>query len=74
MVIKNMGKYLGLVNLNFALGFCSGSALFGVFAENFGYNATWIGILVCVVIAYISLTIAAKGMTKVNKEKNRTIR
>ena len=70
---KEYGQILGLVNLNFAIGFCSGSALFGVFAENFGYNATWIGILVCVVIAYISLTIAAKGMTKVNKERTKQL-
>ncbi len=66
---KEYGQILGLINLNFAIGFCSGSALFGVFAENFGYNVTWIGILVCVVIAFTLLIIATKGMTKVNKER-----
>ena len=39
---KEYGQILGLVNLNFAIGFCGGSALFGVFAENFGYKFTWI--------------------------------
>ena len=42
---------------------------FGVFAENFGYKFTWIGILVCVVMAFTLLTIAAKGMTNVNKQR-----
>ena len=66
---KEYGSILGLINLNFALGFCSGSALFGVFVEKFGYNVTWMGILVCVVIAFTSLIIVAKGMTKANKER-----
>ena len=66
---KEYGQILGLVNLNFAIGFCSGSALFGVFAENFGYNATWIGILVCVALAFTLLITAATGMTKANKER-----
>ena len=66
---KEYGSILGLINLNFALGFCSGSALFGVFVEKFGYNVTWMGILVCVVIAFTLLIIVAKGMTKANKER-----
>ena len=66
---KEYGSILGLINLNFAIGFCSGSAIFGVFAENFGYNTTWIGILVCVVLAFISLITATIGMTKLNKER-----
>ena len=66
---KEYGQILGLVNLNFAIGFCSGSALFGVFAENFGYNATWIGVLVCVALAFTLLITAATGMTKANKER-----
>ena len=66
---KEYGQILGLVNLNFAIGFCSGSALFGVFAGNFGYNATWIGILVCVALAFTLLITAATGMTKANKER-----
>lgn len=66
---KEYGQILGLINLNFAIGFCSGSALFGVLAENFGYNVTWIGILVCVVMAFTLLIIATKGMTKANKER-----
>ena len=66
---KEYGSILGLINLNFAIGFSAGSALFGVFAEKFGYNTTWTGILVCVVIAFVLLVTAAKGMTKVNKER-----
>ena len=66
---KEYGSILGLINLNFAIGFCSGSALFGVFAQNFGYNTTWIGVLVCVVLAFISLITATIGMTKLNKQR-----
>ena len=66
---KEYGAILGLINLNFAIGFCLGSALFGVFVAGFGYNVTWIGILVCVVLAFASLIIAANGMTKLNKER-----
>ena len=66
---KEYGAILGLINLNFAIGFCLGSALFGVFVAAFGYNVTWIGILVCVVLAFASLIIAANGMTKLNKER-----
>ena len=65
---KEYGSILGLINLNFALGFCIGSALFGVFVGNFGYNATWIGVLVCVALAFTLLITAATGMTKANKE------
>ena len=66
---KEYGSILGLINLNFALGFCIGSALFGVFVGNFGYNATWIGVLVCVALAFTLLITAATGMTKANKER-----
>jgi len=66
---KEYGPILGLINLNFAIGFCSGSALFGVFAEKLGYNVAWIGVLVCVVLAFVSLIIGANGMTKLNKER-----
>ena len=66
---KEYGSILGLINLNFALGFCIGSALFGVFVGNFGYNATWIGVLVCVALAFTLLITATTGMTKANKER-----
>lgn len=66
---KEYGPILGLVNLIFALGFSSGSALFGVFAEKLGYNATWTGILGFVVAAFILLIVSSIGMTKLNKER-----
>ena len=66
---KEYGSILGLINLNFALGFCIGSAIFGIFVEKLGYNTTWIGILVCVGLAFGSLIIASIGMTKANKKR-----
>jgi MFS family permease len=66
---KEYGSILGLINLNFALGFCIGSAIFGVFVEKLGYNTTWIGVLACVAIAFGLLITATIGMTKSNKER-----
>ena len=66
---KEYGSILGLINLNFALGFCIGSAIFGVFVAKLGYTTTWIGVLICVAIAFASLIISAIGMTKLNKER-----
>ncbi len=66
---KDYGSKLGLAQLLFAVGFSSGSALFGVFVDNLGYNISWTIILVCVVIAYMLLITSSIGMTKLNKEK-----
>ena len=66
---KEYGSILGLINLNFALGFCIGSAVFGVFVEMFGYSMTWIGVIVSSFIAFMSLIVATKGMNKLNKER-----
>lgn len=71
---KEYGPILGIVNLMFALGFSGGSALFGVFAEKLGYNTTWIGILGCVVAAFVLLITSSKGMTKSNKERLETLK
>ncbi|MBO3445648.1 conjugated bile salt MFS transporter [Clostridium sp. CCUG 7971] len=66
---KDYGSKLGLVQLLFAVGFSSGSALFGVFVDKLGYNISWSIILVSVVLAYILLINSSIGITKLNKEK-----
>lgn len=71
---KEYGSILGLINLNFALGFCVGSAVFGVFVEMFGYNMAWIGIIVSAFVAFMALIVATKGMNKLNKERLETLK
>ncbi|RDY27031.1 MFS transporter [Romboutsia weinsteinii] len=66
---KEYGSILGIVQLLFAVGFSSGSVLFGVFVEKFGYNTSWIIILGAVAIAYVLLIGASIGMIKLNKER-----
>lgn len=66
---KDYGSKLGLVQLLFAVGFSSGSALFGVFVESMGYNISWMIILGCVVLAYVLLITSSIGMSKLNKSK-----
>lgn len=70
---KDYGSKLGLVQLLFAVGFSSGSALFGVFVEKLGYNISWSIILVSVVLAYILLIISSIGMSKLNKTREKNL-
>ena len=66
---KEYGSILGMVQLIFAVGFSSGSVLFGVLVSIFGYNTTWMIILGFVVMAFFLLITASKGMIKLNKER-----
>lgn len=70
---KEYGGILGMVNLVFAIGFSSGSVLFGALASSLGYNTTWMIILGFVVAAFICLITAASGMIKLNKERKAKI-
>ena len=67
---KEFGSILGIVQLLFAVGISTGSALFGVLAEKFGYDMSWILVLAAVAIAYVLLISATIGMNKLNKEKS----
>lgn len=70
---KDFGSILGVVNLMFAVGFASGSSLFGVLVQSLGYNTSWMIILGAAVIAFTLLIIASIGMDKLNKEKLNSI-
>ena len=70
---KAYGSILGMLQLIFAVGFASGSVLFGVLAGALGYNTTWMVILGFVLGAFACLITAAKGMTKLNKERKAKI-
>lgn len=67
---KEFGSILGIVQLLFAVGVSTGSALFGVLAEKLGYDTSWILVLAAVAIAYVLLISATIGMNKLNKEKS----
>lgn len=69
---KEYGSILGIVQLLFAVGISSGSALFGVLAGNLGYDMAWTLVLGAVALAYILLIGATIGMNKLNK-KNKII-
>lgn len=66
---KEYGSILGMMNLVFAVGFSSGSVLFGVLTSAFGYNTTWLIVLGFVVMAFVLLITSAKGMEKLNKSR-----
>ena len=70
---KEYGGILGMVNLVFAIGFSSGSVLFGALASSLGYNTTWMIILGFVACAFIFLITASRGMIKLNKERKAKI-
>ena len=70
---KEFGSILGIVQLLFAVGISTGSALFGVLAEKLGYDTSWILVLAAVAIAYALLISATIGMNKLNKEKSEFI-
>ncbi len=66
---KEFGSILGIVQLLFAVGISAGSTVFGILAENLGYDMSWILVLGAVAIAYTLLIMATIGMTKLNKQK-----
>ncbi len=66
---KEYGSILGMLQLIFAIGFSSGSVLFGVLVGAIGYTATWMTTLAFVVLAFTSLIYAARGMEKLNKTR-----
>lgn len=70
---KEYGSILGIVQLLFAVGISSGSALFGVLVGKLGYDMSWTLMLGAVAIAYVLLIGATIGMTKLNKQKNENI-
>ena len=65
---KESSVILGIINLIFALGFALGSALFGMIADNFGFNIGWLVMLVCVNLGYILLLTSIKMVKYQNKK------
>lgn len=66
---KDFGGILGITQVFFALGFAFGSFLFGVLVDSLGYTVAWYTILGAIIIAYVTLLMVIKTMSKMNKEK-----
>lgn len=66
---KDFGTILAISNLFFAVGVASGTPLFGLFVELFGYSTAWAIVLGFIVMAYICILSSIKTMAKINKEK-----
>lgn len=66
---KDFGTILAISNLFFAVGVASGTPLFGLFVELFGYSTAWAIVLGFIIMAYICILSSIKAMAKINKEK-----
>lgn len=69
---KNYGTILGIVNLMFAVGFSTGSSIFGLMIDKLGYKTSWFMVFIVIIIAYGTVITSVRAMLKnkkVNKEK-----
>lgn len=66
---KDFGTILAISNLFFAVGVASGTPLFGLFADLFGYSTALMIVLGFIVIAYICILSSIKTMARINKVK-----
>ena len=69
---KEFGTILGVVQIFFAVGFASGSTLFGMVVDKSGFTTGWIFTMIYAVIAYGGLLISTSSILKSNKELNVT--
>ena len=67
---KEFGTILGVVQIFFAIGFGSGSTIFGIIVDNAGFTTGWISTIIYAVIAYIGLIYSTSSIIKINKENN----
>ena len=64
---KESSVILGIISLLFALGFALGSTLFGGIVDNFGFNAGWISMFICILVGYTLLLLSIKKVKAQNK-------
>lgn len=65
---KESSVILGTINLIFALGYALGSSLFGIIADNFGFNMGWIVMMGCLLLGYMLLLTSIKKV-KIQSKK-----
>lgn len=61
---KESSVNLGTVSLLFAIGFATGSTIFGVFVQKLGFEVAWISMLVFLSIGYLLLLTSIKKVKK----------
>ena len=66
---REFGAILGLINLGFAVGFASGSTLFGLLVDFFSYTLAWSVMLGCIVIGYIMVLWVSKHLLERRQER-----
>ncbi|MGL4760024.1 MAG: conjugated bile salt MFS transporter [Sarcina sp.] len=71
---KEYGTILGITNLMFAVGFATGSSLFGGIVQKFGYNVTWTIVILLIIGAYILIVLTSIGMKKLNEKRTEEFR
>ena len=67
---KEFGTILGIVQIFFALGFGSGSTVFGLIVDKSGFTTGWISTIIYAVIAYAGLLYSTSSIVKMNKDNN----
>ena len=58
---KEASVKLGIISLAFAVGFATGSSLFGMIVDRSGFTAAWITLLGCTIVGYSLLLTGIKG-------------
>ncbi|MGL4990648.1 MAG: conjugated bile salt MFS transporter [Sarcina sp.] len=66
---KEYGTILGITNLMFAVGYAVGSSLFGMVVQKFGYNVTWIIVILLIISAYTLIAFSSIGIKKMNEKR-----
>ena len=67
---KEFGTILGIVQIFFAVGFGSGSTIFGLIVDKSGFTNAWISTIIYAVIAYAGLLYSTSSIIKMNKDNN----
>lgn len=66
---KESSEILGIVSLLFAIGFASGSTLFGFLVGKYGYGLGWDLTIVSIIIGYGVLLLGVSKVNKQNKDR-----
>ena len=66
---KDFGTIFAVTNIFFALGFATGSSVFGLIVDIAGYLIAWIIILLCIFIGYAMILYAIKHVMELNNSK-----
>ena len=66
---KGSSEILGIVSLLFAIGFASGSTLFGFLVGKYGYGLGWNLTIISIIVGYGVLLLGVSKVNKQNKDR-----